>query len=89
MKKRRTFLKSIAGALPVGLLASQQSSADEEPVRSGRDYFAEIGVKPIINAAGAYSALGGARMRPEVVDAMRYAATHKVKMSELIKYAEI
>ena len=50
---------------------------------SGRDYFKELGVKPFINAAGAYSALGGARMRPEVVDAMRYAATRKVKMAEL------
>lgn len=49
----------------------------------GRDYFKELGVKPFINAAGAYSALGGARMRPEVVDAMRYAATRKVKMAEL------
>ena len=49
----------------------------------GRDYFGEIGVKPFINAAGAYSAFGGARMRPEVVDAMRYAAVNKVKIAEL------
>ena len=49
----------------------------------GRDYFAEIGVKPIINAAGAYSALGGARMRPETIAAMRYAAANKVKVREL------
>lgn len=49
----------------------------------GRDYFREIGVKPFINAAGAYSALGGARMRPEVIEAMRYAAVNKVKMADL------
>jgi L-seryl-tRNA(Ser) seleniumtransferase len=49
----------------------------------GRDYFGEIGVKPFINAAGAYSAFGGARMRPEVVDAMRYAAVNKAKIKEL------
>ena len=48
-----------------------------------RDYYKELGVKPFINAAGAYSALGGARMRPQVVDAMRYATTRKVKMKEL------
>ena len=35
-----------------------------------RDYYKELGVKPFINAAGAYSALGGARMRPQVVDAI-------------------
>ena len=49
----------------------------------GRDYFSELGVKPMINAAGAYSALGGARMRPDVVEAMRYAAHNKVKIAEL------
>ena len=48
-----------------------------------RDYYAELGVQTIINAAGAYSMLGGARMREEVINAMRYAATHKVKMREL------
>ena len=48
-----------------------------------RDYFAELGVTPLINAAGAYSALGGARMRPATIRAMRYAAVNKVKMSEL------
>ena len=46
-------------------------------------FSAELGLKPFINAAGAYSAYGGARMLPEVVDAMRYAATRKVRVREL------
>ena len=71
MTGRRTVLQGLSGFLAVGT----------EP--SGRDYFAELGVTPLINAAGAYSALGGARMRPEVVAAMRYAAVNKVKMREL------
>jgi L-seryl-tRNA(Ser) seleniumtransferase len=71
MTVRRTFLRGIGG------LASGAVTAP------ARDYFAELGVTPVINAAGAYSALGGARMRPEVVDAMRYAAVNKVRISEL------
>jgi len=84
MAKRRTILKSLAGILPLSLLGQTARSAGREPVAAaGRDYFRELGVKPFINAAGAYSVLGGARMRPEVVNAMRYAATRKVKMTEL------
>ncbi len=59
------------------------ASAQESSEVATRDYYRELGLTRFINAAGAYSAYGGARMRPEVVDAMRYAATHKVKMSEL------
>jgi D-glucosaminate-6-phosphate ammonia-lyase len=86
MARRRTIVKSLAGILPLSLMAKVPADAAETAVSAtviGRDYFKELGVRPFINAAGAYSALGGARMRPEVVDAMRYAATRKVKMSEL------
>lgn len=71
MTGRRSFLQALA-ALP----GSAESPAS-------RDYFAELGVTPLINAAGAYSALGGARMRPATIKAMRYAAINKVKMAEL------
>ena len=70
MSGRRGFLQGL-GALAAG------------PAMAGRDYYAELGVPRMINAAGAYSALGGARMRQPVVDAMRFAATNKVKMREL------
>lgn len=81
MTRRRTFIKGAAGAMPLSLIGGTRLSAADTVVE--RDYYAELGVTPIINAAGAYSALGGARMRDEVVAAMRYAATHKVKMREL------
>ncbi|MCH8336134.1 MAG: hypothetical protein IIC61_09625 [Proteobacteria bacterium] len=84
MTYRRTILKGLASILPLGLLGDSAVCAKETPGKApGRDYYRELGVKPFINAAGAYSALGGARMRPQVVDAMRYAATRKVKMREL------
>ena len=78
---RRSFLKGVASILPFAATGSVHGQANMPA--SQRDYFAELGVKPFINAAGAYSAYGGARMRPEVVQAMRYAATRKVKMREL------
>jgi len=81
MAKRRTVLKSIVGAFPLSMLGAVEARESSEA--PARDYYRELGLTPFINAAGAYSAYGGARMRPEVVDAMRYAATHKVKMSEL------
>lgn len=84
MTYRRTILKGLASILPLGLLGDSAVCAKETPGKApGGDYYRELGVKPFINAAGAYSALGGARMRPQVVDAMRYAATRKVKMREL------
>jgi L-seryl-tRNA(Ser) seleniumtransferase len=48
-----------------------------------KDYFAELGVRPFINAVGPYSSLGGAQMWPEVIDAMDYAIRNKAHMSEL------
>jgi len=81
MMFRRSFLKGMASVVPFGMAG--KVAARESGAVGGRDYFDELGLTPFINAAGAYSAYGGARMRPEVVTAMRYAATHKVKMREL------
>ena len=86
MAYRRTILKSLGSIIPLGFLGGATSCAREAPApgeRMTRDFYQELGVKPFINAAGAYSALGGARMRPQVVNAMRYATTRKVKMREL------
>ncbi len=48
-----------------------------------RNYFGEIGVNPVLNAAGAYSALGGARLRADVMRAVDYATINKVKVRDL------
>ena len=82
MTFRRTVLKGLGSILPLGILGGATGCTKETPApeeTQGRDYYKELGVKAFINAAGSYSALGGARMRPQVVDAMRYAATRKVK----------
>lgn len=94
MTKRRTFLKAVTLAYPVTLMScAQDQAADQEnneltanysaPKSYSRDYFKEIGVRPFINAAGGYSAFGGARMRPEVSEAIRYGSYNKVRVDEL------
>ena len=70
MAYRRTILKGLGSVLPLGILGSAAGCAKNAPPtgeKMSRDYYKELGVKPFINAAGAYSALGGARMRPQVV----------------------
>ena len=48
-----------------------------------RSYFADLGVKPFINAIGPYSSLGGSQMWPEVIEAMDYAIKNKARMTDL------
>src|SRR5262245_35153518 len=48
-----------------------------------RDIYKELGVRPLINAAGTYTALGGSLMPREVVAAMESAASQYVNLLEL------
>jgi L-seryl-tRNA(Ser) seleniumtransferase len=50
---------------------------------AGRDVYKELGIKPLVNAAGTYTTLGGSLMRPEVVEAMASAARHFVPLVDL------
>jgi D-glucosaminate-6-phosphate ammonia-lyase len=64
------------GGGPVGLRAAGAAVA-------GRDYFAELGVRPFINAAGTYTAMTASLMPREVVEAIEYASKHYVMLDEL------
>ena len=87
MTIRRTLLKTFVGMVPLNLLGQNKSHAlninqsNLNPLK--RDYYKELGIKPFINAAGAYSVFGGAKMREDTISAMRYAAENKVKIREL------
>lgn len=48
-----------------------------------RDYFSELGVRPVINAAGTYTLLTASLMRPEVMNAISYAARRFVRLNDL------
>lgn len=94
MTTRRTFIKTATALYPLSLVgcASEQPAENvsegevdlyKAPTTFARDYFKEIGVTPLINAAGGYSAFGGARMRPQVAEAIRYGTYNKAKVDEL------
>jgi L-seryl-tRNA(Ser) seleniumtransferase len=50
---------------------------------SKRDYFKELGVRPIINAAGTYTTFTASLMTPEVMDAINYASKSFVRLNDL------
>lgn len=50
---------------------------------TGIDVYAELGVRPVINAAATLTRLGGSRMPPEVVAAMERAAGSFVDLPEV------
>src|SRR5579864_752371 len=75
MSNRRRFLQGVT-TLP--FLGNIGRSA---PVK--RDYFAELGVRPFINAAGTYTALTASLMAPEVMQAIDYSSKYFVHLNEL------
>ena len=82
MPNRRNFLKAASAAQVSGAFAA---SAATSKVISGksRDYFKELGVRTMINAAGTYTALTASLMQPEVMDAINYASNKFVRLNEL------
>jgi L-seryl-tRNA(Ser) seleniumtransferase len=81
MADRRTFLQLIAQApLVGGLFASDAFAA---PAAKIPDYFASLGVKPFINAAGTYTMLTASLMLPEVVAAMDYASRRFYRLNDV------
>ena len=77
MPNRRHFLQGLSA---VPLLGNVAKSA---PTMVKRDYFAELGVRPFINAAGTYTALTASLMAPEVMQAIDYCSKHYVHLTEL------
>ena len=75
---RRSFLSAlgsvpfIGGNLPAAAGPARGSS-------QARDVIADLGVTPIINAAGTYTRLTASLMPPEVVEAIREASTKYVR----------
>ncbi|MCX2479464.1 aminotransferase class V-fold PLP-dependent enzyme [Pedobacter sp. MC2016-15] len=83
--KRRELVKSLA-ALPLagGIIGSGLSAfAAEKPVAPIRDFFKELGVTPVINAAATMTFLSGSLMLPEVMDAINSTSHHFANMYEL------
>ena len=80
MPDRRNFLRSLS-SLPLvgGLLSARRATAAPRK----RDYLKELGVRPIINAAGTYTALTASLMPPEVVAAWEYGSQRYARLDEV------
>lgn len=69
------------GLLSGWRLQLRRSPKDSSPFESS--VYDELGVRPFINAAGAYTNFGGALMHDEVLVAMQQASLHSVSIIEL------
>ncbi len=78
--KRLSSLPLVGGFVSGGFLATGSAHAAETVVR---DYFGELGIRPVINAAGAYTTLTASIMPEEVLDAYRQTAGEYVSYNEL------
>lgn len=77
-QSRRRFLKSLA-ALPGAAALPASGEAQAAP----RDVYQELGIRPLINAAGTYTYLSASLMPKAVVEAIESASRHYVNLNEL------
>jgi L-seryl-tRNA(Ser) seleniumtransferase len=86
---RRKLLHNGAQAVLAGgaILSGIPNLEAEESAKSAAktvDYYQKLGVKPLINAAGTYTALSASTMPDEVRAAVELAAQRPVNLNELI-----
>jgi L-seryl-tRNA(Ser) seleniumtransferase len=77
---RRRVLQAGAGLAASSVLAPAATSA---PVPAMQSVYDALGIKPVINATGTVTVLGGSVMPPEVVAAWVEASKHFVDIVEL------
>ena len=82
MPNRRTFMQALLAIPGVGTAVSWLAPG-LRAAPAARDVYRELGLRPLINAAGTYTMLGGSLMRPEVVEARQAAAGQFVNILEL------
>ena len=91
MWSRRRFLEIASGLPLVGSAFGASLRAEAfanaplpaEALAKAGDFFAELGVRPFINAAGTYTAMTSSLMPPEVMEAINYASKKYVMLDEL------
>lgn len=76
---RRKFLQAVA-AMP-GVAALRPAAAHAQA--AGRDVYRELGIRPLVNAAGSYTTLSASLIPAEVREAMDSAARKYVNLLEL------
>jgi seryl-tRNA(Sec) selenium transferase len=79
MTDRRNFVKSAA----VPVLGTMMPQANALAATSKRDFFKELGIRPVINAAGALTEITGSLILPEAAEAWNFASRQFVRLDEL------
>jgi len=86
MLTRRTFVGRLS-TLPLvgGLFAAGEATsvAAAATTTATRDFSKELGVRPLINAAGTFTDMTASLMAPEVMEAINYASKQFVPLNEL------
>ncbi len=77
---RRRFFGGVGG---IGGLLARPGAA--RAAGGSQEVYTRLGLRPIINASGTYTHLGGSLMPSEVIDAMNAAAQHYVPIRDLTK----
>src|SRR6476661_4921429 len=80
---RRTLLAAGTGGALGGLLDPDTLASAGDGAETAPNVYELLGVKPLVNAAGTLTALGGSLMPPEVVAAWNAAARNFVSLSDL------
>jgi uncharacterized pyridoxal phosphate-dependent enzyme len=78
----RACMASALGALPGGKRLAAMAAKPGQP---SMNVYTRLGLRPIINASGTYTHLGGSLMPAEVIEAMNDAARHYVPIHDLTK----
>lgn len=86
--KRRELLKGLT-ILPLAAVGGPNIQTvlggTESKVRKGASIYESIGVRPLINARGTVTIVGGSRMLPEVQQAMDDAVKDYVQIDEMME----
>ncbi len=77
---RRRFLSTLVGASGIAMTAAQNTSFS---LSNAANVYEHLGVRPLINAAGILTILGGSLMLKEVKQAMEEASRRFVNLREL------
>ena len=80
---RRTVLTGGAGCALGAVLAPDSLAMHIAAAQTTQNVYELLGVKPVINAAGTLTSLGGSLMPPEVVEAWTQASRHFVRLLDL------
>jgi L-seryl-tRNA(Ser) seleniumtransferase len=80
---RRSFFRSGIGSLLGSLLGGRASSGLAAPAEARWNVYERLGVRPVINAVGTVTTLGGTLMPREVKQAMEEASRYFVPIHQL------